>query len=81
MRARLSDRLFGHANATRRKHFDGFRRPLRVFMIAEYIAVQILNVIRWGLGAMLATTLLVSVLVLMAALGRVVNLRKLFGAA
>ena len=53
----------------------------RVFMIAEYIAVQILNVIRWGLGAMLATTLLVSVLVLMAALGRLVNLRKLFGAA
>ena len=53
----------------------------RVFMIAEYIAVQILNVIRWGLGAMLATTLLVSVLLLMGALGRLVNLRKLFGAA
>jgi putative spermidine/putrescine transport system permease protein len=53
----------------------------RVFMIAEYIGVQILNVIRWGLGAMLATTLLVAVLLLMAALGRLVNLRKLFGAA
>ena len=53
----------------------------RVFMIAEYIAVQILNVIRWGLGAMLATTLLASVLLLMAALGRLVNVRKLFGAA
>lgn len=53
----------------------------RVFMIAEYIGVQILNVIRWGLGAMLATTLLVGVLLLMAALGRLVNLRKLFGAA
>jgi len=53
----------------------------RVFMIAEYVAVQILNVIRWGLGAMLATTLLASVLLLMAALGRLVNVRKLFGAA
>jgi len=53
----------------------------RVFMIAEYIAVQILNVIRWGLGAMLATTLLASVLLLMGALGRLVNVRKLFGAA
>jgi putative spermidine/putrescine transport system permease protein len=52
----------------------------RVFMIAEYIAVQILNVIRWGLGAMLATTLLACVLLLMGALGRLVNVRKLFGA-
>jgi putative spermidine/putrescine transport system permease protein len=50
-------------------------------MIAEYIGVQILTVIRWGLGAMLATTLLAGVLLLMAALGRLVNLRKLFGAA
>jgi putative spermidine/putrescine transport system permease protein len=53
----------------------------RVFMIAEYIGVQILNIIRWGLGAMLATTLLVGVLLLMAALGRLVNLRQLVGAA
>ena len=52
----------------------------RVFMIAEYIGVQILNVLRWGLGAMLATTLLAGVLLLMAGLGRLVNLRKLFGA-
>ena len=52
----------------------------RVFMVAEYIGVQILTVIRWGLGTMLATTLLVSVLLLMAGLGRVVNLRRLFGA-
>jgi len=52
----------------------------RVFMIAEYIGVQILNVLRWGLGAMLATTLLAGVLLLMAALGRLVNMKKLFGA-
>ena len=53
----------------------------RVFMIAEYIGVQILTVLRWGLGAMLATTLLAGVLLLMAALGRLVNMKKLFGAA
>ncbi len=52
----------------------------RVFMVAEYIGVQITHVLRWGLGTMLATTLLFSVLLLMAALARVVNLRKLFGA-
>ena len=52
----------------------------RVFMIAEYIGVQILTVLRWGLGAMLATTLLAGVLLLMAALGRLVNMKKLFGA-
>ena len=53
----------------------------RILMVAEYIGVQILNTLRWGLGAMLATTLLVSVLLLMAALGRLVNLRRLFGTA
>lgn len=52
----------------------------RVLMISEYIGVQILNTIRWGLGAMLATTLLVSVLLLLAALSRLVDLRNLFGA-
>ena len=52
----------------------------RVLMVAEYIGVQILSVLRWGTGAMLATTLLVSVLLLMATLARVVNLRRLFGA-
>lgn len=52
----------------------------RVLMVAEYIGVQILNVLRWGLGAMLSATLLFSVLLLMAALARVVNLRRMFGA-
>jgi putative spermidine/putrescine transport system permease protein len=53
----------------------------RILMVAEYIGVQILNTLRWGVGAMLATTLLVSVLLLMAGLGRLVNLRRLFGSA
>jgi len=53
----------------------------RVFMIAEYIGVQITQTINWGLGTMLATLLLVCILTLMAALGRIVDMRKLFGAA
>jgi putative spermidine/putrescine transport system permease protein len=51
----------------------------RVLMVAEYIGVQILTIVRWGLGAMLATTLLASVLLLLALLGRLVSLRQLFG--
>lgn len=53
----------------------------RVFMIAEYIGVQITQTINWGLGTMLATLLLVIIITLMAVLGRIVNMRKLFGAA
>jgi putative spermidine/putrescine transport system permease protein len=53
----------------------------RVFMIAEYIGVQITQTINWGLGTMLATLLLVCILTLMALLGRLVDMRKLFGAA
>jgi len=51
-----------------------------VFMIAEYIAVQINETLRWGLGTMLASTLMIFVFVLMAVLGRFVNLKRLFGA-
>lgn len=52
----------------------------RVFMVAEYIGIQITQTLRWGIGTMLATLLLVSILLLLLLLGRVVNLRKLFGA-
>lgn len=52
----------------------------RVFMIAEYIGVQITQTINWGLGTMLAALLLVIIITLMALLGRIVNMRKLFGA-
>ncbi|MFO0995779.1 MAG: ABC transporter permease [Alphaproteobacteria bacterium] len=52
----------------------------RVFMVAEYIGIQITQTLRWGIGTMLATVLLVSILLLLLLLGRVVNLRKLFGA-
>ncbi|MBN9451319.1 MAG: ABC transporter permease [Bosea sp.] len=52
----------------------------KTLMIAEYIKVQILEVVRWGLGTMLAATLLLLIGGLLAALSRLVNLRKLFGA-
>jgi putative spermidine/putrescine transport system permease protein len=52
----------------------------RTLMIAEYISLQILELLRWGTGTMLATTLVAAILLSLAALSRVVNLRQLFGA-
>lgn len=52
----------------------------RVIMIAEYITVQIQETLNWGLGTMLATTLLAGVMLLMLLLARVFDLKKLYGA-
>ena len=52
----------------------------KTMMIAEYVSVQILQTIRWGIGAMLAVTLLMIVLALLAVMSRIVDLRALFGA-
>ena len=52
----------------------------KVLMIAEYVAVQINDTLRWGLGTMLATTLMISVLGALWALSRVIDVRRLFGA-
>jgi putative spermidine/putrescine transport system permease protein len=52
----------------------------RTLMIAEYISVQILDVVQWGIGTMLATTLILFIFALLAILSRVVDLRRLFGA-
>lgn len=52
----------------------------KTMMIAEYVSVQILQTIRWGIGAMLAVTLLLIVLALLAVMSRIVDLRSLFGA-
>ncbi|HUI16930.1 MAG TPA: ABC transporter permease [Alphaproteobacteria bacterium] len=51
----------------------------RVLMIAQYISIQILEVVRWGIGAMMATVLMAAVLALMALLARIVDFRRLFG--
>ena len=51
----------------------------KTLMIAEYIKVQILEIVRWGVGTMLAVTLLAAVGILLIVVGRLVDLRKLFG--
>jgi putative spermidine/putrescine transport system permease protein len=51
----------------------------RTIMISEYIAVQINDTLNWGLGSMLATTLLLSIFALLAVLSVFVDLRKVFG--
>jgi putative spermidine/putrescine transport system permease protein len=51
----------------------------KVLMIAEYVAVQINDTLRWGLGTMLATTLMIAVLGTLWALSRVVDVKRLFG--
>ena len=52
----------------------------KVVMIAEYVSVQILQTVRWGVGTMMASVLLLTVLLLLLAMSRVVDLRRLFGA-
>ena len=51
----------------------------KTIMIAEYIALQITDTLNWGVGTMLATTLLLTVCLLLAALARLVDLRQVFG--
>jgi putative spermidine/putrescine transport system permease protein len=53
----------------------------RVIMIAEYIRTQFEVTLRWGYAAMLATTLLVSVFVILGLAARFVNLRRILGGA
>jgi putative spermidine/putrescine transport system permease protein len=52
----------------------------KVVMVTEYISDEIMVVLQWGTGTMLATTLVAAVLLLLALLSRVVNVRQLFGA-
>lgn len=51
----------------------------RVMMISEYIRTQIEQLVRWGTGAMLATTMLIVVALLLAVISRLIDLRRLFG--
>jgi putative spermidine/putrescine transport system permease protein len=52
----------------------------KVVMISEYVRLQIFQTIRWGVGTMMASVLLLTVLLLLAALSRIVDMRTLFGA-
>ncbi len=53
----------------------------RTLMIAEYVALQINETLRWGLGTMLATTLGISVMGIMWLMSRVLDVKRLFGPA
>jgi putative spermidine/putrescine transport system permease protein len=52
----------------------------KVMMVAQYVALQINETLRWGLGTMLATTLMIAVLGALWTLSRVVDVKRLFGA-
>ena len=52
----------------------------KTLMVAEWIGLQILDLIRWGLGTMMATMLVVTILVTLAVFSRIVDLRRIFGA-
>ncbi|WP_137180817.1 ABC transporter permease [Roseomonas sp. AR75] len=51
----------------------------KTLMVAEWISLQILDLIRWGLGTMMATVLVVAILTTLAIFSRVVDLRRVFG--
>jgi putative spermidine/putrescine transport system permease protein len=51
----------------------------KTLMVAEWISLQILDLIRWGLGTMMATVLVLAILVTLAVFSRVVDLRRMFG--
>ncbi|HEV7458157.1 MAG TPA: ABC transporter permease [Roseococcus sp.] len=51
----------------------------RTLMVAEWIALQILDLIRWGLGTMMATMLVVAIMATLLVFSRVVDLRRMFG--
>lgn len=52
----------------------------KTLMVAEWIGLQILDLIRWGLGTMMATVLVAAILATLIAFSRVVDMRRLFGA-
>lgn len=52
----------------------------RVLMVAEYVSLQIQELLRWGVGTMLATTLVLLIGALLLLLSRLVGLRQVLGA-
>lgn len=52
----------------------------KTIMVAEYINHTVHESLRWGVGTMIATTLIATIFLLLFVLGRIVDLRTLFGA-
>jgi putative spermidine/putrescine transport system permease protein len=53
----------------------------RTMMIAEMIAYTVQELLRWGIAAMLATSLVLAVVLTIASAARFIDPRRLFGAA
>lgn len=51
----------------------------KTLMVAEWISLQILDLIRWGLGTMMAAMLVLTILVTLAIFSRLVDLKRVFG--
>lgn len=51
----------------------------RTVMVAEYMTVQIQQTVRWGLASTLSIALLLTVFVLIAAVSRTMNMRRVLG--
>jgi putative spermidine/putrescine transport system permease protein len=51
----------------------------KTLMVAEYISVMVNETLRWGIATMLASTLLITILIVMTALSRIFSLQRLFG--
>lgn len=51
----------------------------KTIMIAEYIALQINDTLNWGVGTMLATSLLLTVFLLLMLMSRFADMSKVFG--
>ena len=52
----------------------------KTIMIAEYVSIQILTIVNWGTGTMLAGVLLLSVAFLLFVMSRFIDVREMFGA-
>ncbi|WP_226576098.1 ABC transporter permease [Acuticoccus sediminis] len=52
----------------------------KVVMVAEYVRISLEQTLRWGLAAMLASTMLIATLALALLMGRVVDVRTMTGA-
>lgn len=52
----------------------------KTMMVAEYINHTVHESLRWGVGTMISTTLIATIFLLLFVLGRLVDLRTLFGA-
>jgi len=51
----------------------------KTLMVPEWIGLQILDLLRWGLGTMMATVLVVAILVTLAIFSRLVDMKRVFG--